>query len=81
MFLRLDVESVWEIYKDVFGEFMKDENGEVVKDVVGELMKDVVEKYVIGEDGRLIKWVVNLRYLGRYKKEFMDKFGGVFWVV
>ncbi|XP_009132513.1 probable disease resistance protein At4g19060 [Brassica rapa] len=79
LFPRSDVESVWEIYKDAFGEPMKDENGEVVKDAAGEPMKDAVEKHVIGEDGRPTKWVVNPRYPGRYKKELMDKSGGVPW--
>ncbi|CAN6913108.1 unnamed protein product [Brassica oleracea] len=79
LFPRSDVESVWEIYKDAFGEPMKDENGEVVKDAAGVPMKDAVEKHVIGEDGRPTKWVVNPRYPGRYKKELMDKSGGVPW--
>ncbi|KAG2244387.1 hypothetical protein Bca52824_093760 [Brassica carinata] len=71
LFPRSDVESVWEIYKDAFGEPMKDENGNV--------MRDAVEKVVLGKDGRPTKWVVNARYLGRYKKELMDKSGGVPW--
>ncbi|KAF8048787.1 hypothetical protein N665_2405s0005 [Sinapis alba] len=79
LFPRSDVESVWEIYKDAFGEPMKDENGEVMKDAAGEPMKDAVEKLVIGGDGWPTKWVVNPRYPGRYKKELMDKSGGVPW--
>ncbi|KAF8088211.1 hypothetical protein N665_0549s0021 [Sinapis alba] len=79
LFPRSDVESVWEIYKDAFGEPMKDENGEVMKDAAGEPMKDAVEKLVIGADGKPTKWVVNPRYPGRYKKELMDKSGGVPW--
>lgn len=67
LFPRSDVESVWEIYKDAFGEPMKDEKGEP--------MKDAVKKVVEGTT----KWVVNPRYPGRYKKELMDKSGGVPW--
>ncbi|CAH8345384.1 unnamed protein product [Eruca vesicaria subsp. sativa] len=70
LFPRTDVESVWEIYKDAFGKPMKDAAGELIK----------VEKIVRNEDGTTqTKWVVNPRYPGRYKKELMDKSGGVPW--
>ncbi|CAH8346054.1 unnamed protein product [Eruca vesicaria subsp. sativa] len=48
---------------------------EIYKDAVGELMKDAVEKVVRNKT----IWVVNPRYPGRYKKELMDKSGGVPW--